>query len=49
VVGLDTTDTIRTRRHGPVAVIAGVTLVISVLVAIGIYIGVFVISSPMMG
>ncbi len=30
-------------------VIAGVTLIVSLVVAVGIYLGVFVIPSPMMG
>jgi hypothetical protein len=30
-------------------VIAGVTLVVLILVAVGIYVGVFVVLSPMMG
>jgi len=45
----DTTDALRTRRLKRVAVIAGITLVILIVVAIGIYVGAFVILSPMMG
>lgn len=47
--GPDTTDEDRTRRLRRVAVIAGVTLVVLLLIAVGIYVGVFVILSPMMG
>ncbi len=47
--GLDTTDTDRTRRLPRVAVIAGVMLVVLLIVAVGVYVGVFVILSPMMG
>ena len=43
------TDTLRARRLKRVAVIAGITLVILILVAVGIYVGAFVILSPMMG
>lgn len=49
VDGLDATDTGATRPLGRVAVIAGVTLVISRVVAVGMYVGVLVILSPMMG
>jgi uncharacterized membrane protein len=45
----DTTDALRTRRLRRVAVIAGITLVVLLLVAVGIYVGAFVILSPMMG
>jgi len=45
----DITDTPRTRRLRRVAVIAGITLVVLILVAVGIYVGAFVILSPMMG
>lgn len=45
----DTTDTARTRTLKRVAVIAGITLAALLVVAIGIYIGAFVILSPMMG
>ena len=44
----DTTD-IRTRRLKRVAMIAGMALVILIIVAVGIYVGAFVILSPMMG
>jgi hypothetical protein len=37
------------RRLKRVAVIAGITLVISIVFAVGIYVGAFVILSPMMG
>ncbi|HWF28562.1 MAG TPA: hypothetical protein VG327_09315 [Mycobacterium sp.] len=46
--GPDTTD-IKTRRLKRVAVIAGITLVVLIIIAIGIYVGAFVILSPMMG
>ena len=39
----------RTRRPKRVAVIAGITLVILIALAVGIYVGAFVILSPMMG
>jgi hypothetical protein len=42
------TDT-RERRLGHIALIAGITLVILIALAVGIYVGVFVIRSPMMG
>jgi uncharacterized membrane protein len=45
----DITDTPRTRRLRRIAVIAGITLVVLILVAVGIYVGAFVILSPMMG
>ena len=45
----DTTDTLRTRRLKPAAVIAGITLVMLIVVAVAIYVGAFVILSPMMG
>jgi hypothetical protein len=32
-----------------VAVVAGITLIVLVVIAIGIYVGAFVILSPMMG
>jgi hypothetical protein len=38
-----------TRRLRRVAVIAGITLDVLIVVAAGIYVGVFVIVSPMMG
>jgi hypothetical protein len=44
----DTTD-IRTRWLKRVAMIAGMALVILIIVAVGIYVGAFVILSPMMG
>ena len=44
----DTTD-LRARRLKRVAVIAGITLLILIVLAIGIYVGVFVILSPMVG
>ncbi len=43
------TDTVRTRRLKRIAVIAGITLVVSILVAVGNYVGALVIASPMMG
>jgi hypothetical protein len=46
--GADTTD-LRTRQLKRVAVIAGITLLILVVLAVGIYVGVFVIVSPTMG
>jgi hypothetical protein len=49
VRGPDTTDTEATRRYRRVAVIAGFTLVVLILVAVGIYVDVFVMLSPMMG
>jgi hypothetical protein len=45
----DVTETVRTRRLKRVAVIAGIALVILLLVAVGIYVGAFVILAPMMG
>jgi hypothetical protein len=45
----DVTGTLRTRRLKRVAVIAGITLVILIAIAVGIYVGAFVILSPMMG
>jgi hypothetical protein len=42
-------DTLRARRLKRVAVIAGITLVILIVLAVGIYLGAFVILSPMMG
>ncbi|MGC2655540.1 MAG: hypothetical protein WA317_18510 [Mycobacterium sp.] len=44
----DTTD-IRARRLKRVAVIAGIMLVVSILVAVAIYVIAFVILAPMMG
>jgi hypothetical protein len=46
--GPDMTD-LRTRRLKRVAVIAGITLGVLIVLAVGIYVGVFVILSPMMG
>jgi hypothetical protein len=46
--GLDTAVA-KTRGLRRVAVIAGVTLVVLTVIAIGIYVGAFVILSPMMG
>ena len=45
----DTTDAVRTHRCGRVAVIAGISPVVLIIVAVGIYVGVSVLSSPMMG
>jgi hypothetical protein len=45
----DTTDTLRRRRLKRAGVIAGITLVILIVVAVGIYVGAFVILSPMTG
>lgn len=45
----DTTDTATARRLRRIAVIAGITLVVSIVLAVGIYVGVFVILAPMMG
>ena len=47
--GPDMTDTLRTRRLKRVAVIAGIMLVVLIVIAIGIYVGAFVILSPVMG
>jgi hypothetical protein len=47
--GPDATDTARTRRPVRIAVIAGITLVVLIVLAVGIYIGVFVVLSLMMG
>jgi hypothetical protein len=52
--GPETTDTVRARRLGRIAVIAGITLVVWKLFAVGIFavgicVGVFVILSPTMG
>jgi hypothetical protein len=44
----DATD-LRTRGLKRIAVIAGIVLVIFIVLAVGIYVGVFVILSPMMG
>jgi uncharacterized membrane protein len=45
----DMPDTLRARRLKRVAVIARIALVILILVALGIYVGAFLILSPMMG
>lgn len=45
----DVTDTVQRRRLKRIAVVAGITLVVLILVAVGIYLGAFVILSPMMG
>jgi hypothetical protein len=47
--GPDVTGTLRTRRLKRVAVIAGITLVVLIVLSIGIYFGAFVILTPMMG
>lgn len=44
----DITDTVRTRRLKRIAVIAVITLVLLILIAVGIYIGAFVILAPAM-
>ncbi|BBZ49230.1 hypothetical protein H7H82_08960 [Mycobacterium heidelbergense] len=46
--GPETTD-LRARRLRRVAVIAGITLLALIILAVGIYVGAFVILSPMMG
>ncbi len=45
----ETTDTATARRLKRIAVIAGITLVVLIALAVGIYVGVFVILAPMMG
>ena len=45
----DMSDTRRARRRKRVAVITGIALVILIGIAVGIYVGAFVILSPMMG
>ncbi|BBU23953.1 hypothetical protein [Mycobacterium xenopi] len=45
----DTTDQAGARRLGRVALIAVVTVVVLILVAVGVYVIAFVILSPMMG
>ncbi|WP_375483242.1 hypothetical protein [uncultured Mycobacterium sp.] len=45
----DTTDPARTRNLGRVALIAVITLVVLILVAVGVYVIAFVILSPMLG
>jgi hypothetical protein len=47
--GPDITDAPQTRTLKRVAVIAAITLVVLIAVAVGIYVGAFVILSPMMG
>jgi hypothetical protein len=46
--GPDMTD-LRARRLRRIAVIAGITLAVLIVLPVGIYVGVFVILSPMMG
>ncbi|CAM4158788.1 hypothetical protein MB901379_01142 [Mycobacterium basiliense] len=43
------TDTVAMRRLRRIAVIAGITLVVFIVVVVGIYVGAFTILSPMMG
>jgi len=45
----DLTDTHRTRRVKRIAVVAGITFVVLIMVTVGIYVVAFVILSPMMG
>ncbi|WP_188112942.1 hypothetical protein [Mycobacterium simiae] len=45
----DVTDTVPTRRLKRITVIALITLLAFLVVAVGIYLGAFVILSPMMG
>jgi hypothetical protein len=45
----DATGKPRTRTLGRIAVIAGITLVLLIVIAVGIYVGAFMILSPMMG
>jgi hypothetical protein len=45
----DPTDALRARRLKRVGVIAGITLVILIVLAVGIYVGAFIILSPMLG
>ncbi|WP_177246964.1 hypothetical protein [Mycobacterium malmoense] len=45
---MDGPDT-KARRLKRVAVIAGITLVVLIVLAVGIYVSVFVILAPMMG
>jgi hypothetical protein len=47
--GADITEAPGTRTLKRVAVIAGITLVVLIAVAVGIYVSAFVILSPMMG
>ncbi|MGD1240896.1 hypothetical protein [Mycobacterium seoulense] len=47
--GPETTGTVRTRRLRRVAMAAGIALAVVVVLAVSIYVGVFVILSPMMG
>jgi hypothetical protein len=46
---IGTADTLGARRLKGVAVIAGITVVILIVLAVGISVGAFVILSPMMG
>jgi hypothetical protein len=45
--GRDTTDTVRTRWLERVAVVAAITLAVLIVLTVSIYVGVFVILSPM--
>jgi hypothetical protein len=45
----DTTGKPRTRTLGRIALIAGITLVLLIVIAVAIYVGAFMILSPMMG
>ncbi|BBZ73810.1 hypothetical protein MPRS_49030 [Mycobacterium paraseoulense] len=47
--GPETTETLRTRRLRRVAMAAGTPLAVVVVLAVSIYVGVFVILSPMLG
>jgi hypothetical protein len=47
--GAGITDAPRTRTLKRVAVIAGIMLLVLIALAVGIYVGAFVILSPMMG
>jgi hypothetical protein len=44
--GAETTETRRTRQLWRVAVVAGITLIVLVLVAVGVYVIAFLILSP---
>jgi hypothetical protein len=49
---MDAPDTIgkpRTRTLGRIALIAAISLVVLIIIAVGIYVGAFMIPSPMMG
>jgi hypothetical protein len=46
---MDAPDAASARRLRRVAVIAGITLAVLIVLAVGIYVGVFVILAPMMG